>query len=314
VLDEVDDPTHGQPQSNPLPDFSGFDPVRLAQDRALAWGQNAFNTSAETWLSGLADHGRARLNFRFDRDGHFQGEGDVFFPLYDTPRMLVFTQIGARNMDVTDGKDRWIGNFGLGQRWFPNATEDDSGNWMFGYNAFLDRDFTRSHNRGGVGIELQYDWLRFSSNAYIPLSGWKGSHDFDRRPDEKRSLCADGRGERAYDFNCRIEERPARGWDAHVKAFLPFDRRFAITGGFTQWVGDYVDMFGHGQLKKDSKDPKVWNYGLTYTPFPLISGHVTQRHTEGGRKDTEFGLNLTYRFGVPLSQQINPKFQPIFFF
>jgi hypothetical protein len=80
---------------------------------------------------------------------------------------------------MADGQDRWIGNFGLGQRWFPDATEEDSGNWMIGYNVFFDNDFTRSHQRGGVGVEVQFDWLRLASNFYYPLSDWKGSYDFD---------------------------------------------------------------------------------------------------------------------------------------
>jgi hypothetical protein len=37
---------------------------------------------------------------------------------------------------------------------------------MFGYNAFFDRDFTRSHDRGGVGVELQYDWLLWGYGSF----------------------------------------------------------------------------------------------------------------------------------------------------
>jgi hypothetical protein len=66
------------------------------------------------------DNGRARLNFTSDRDGRFQGEGDTL-PFYDSRYTTIFTQIGARSMPISggvaDGQDRWIGNFGLGQRW-----------------------------------------------------------------------------------------------------------------------------------------------------------------------------------------------------
>jgi hypothetical protein len=31
------------------------------------------------------------------------------------------------------------------------ASEDDSGDWMIGYNAFFDYDFTRDRQRGGFG-------------------------------------------------------------------------------------------------------------------------------------------------------------------
>ncbi|MDR0379445.1 MAG: inverse autotransporter beta domain-containing protein, partial [Candidatus Accumulibacter sp.] len=173
MLDELDDPNQGRP--DPTRSLDGFDPVRAAKERALSWGQGAINSSinssAEALVSRLGEYARARMNFRFDRDGKFRGEGDALLPLYDTPRTMVFLQVGARNMDTLHNKTRWIGNFGLGQRWFPEATEEDSGNWMFGYNAFFDYDFTRAHRRGGVGVELQYDWLRLASNYYFPLSG-----------------------------------------------------------------------------------------------------------------------------------------------
>jgi hypothetical protein len=264
--------------------MDNFDPLRMGRDRVMSWGIGFLNSSAESLLSGLVDNGRARLNFTIDADGHFQGEGDVLLPFYDGQYTTIYTQLGARSMAVSgglaDGQDRWIGNFGLGQRWFPDATEEDSGNWMIGYNVFFDNDFTRSHQRGGVGVEVQFDWLRLASNFYYPLSDWKGSYDFDSR---------------------FIEERPAQGWDARVKAYLPFYRNVALTGSFTQWYGDHVGMFGHNNLEKD---PRVWSYGIEFTPVPMISAFVNQRSTERGKTDTEFGLNFTYHFGIPLEDQL----------
>jgi hypothetical protein len=280
----VDDFNRRDPQTSSLRSFRDFDPARRVEDTARSWGQRAINSSAEAWLSNLTDNARARFALNFDRHGRVSGEADVLLPLYDTPRALFFTQLGARSMAVSggesDGRDRWIGNFGLGHRFFPNATEDDSGNLMLGGNVFLDHDFTRTHNRGGVGVEVQYDWLRLSSNAYFPLSGWKGSYDFDRR---------------------LVEERPARGWDARVKAFLPFDRHFAFTGGYTEWKGDHVGVFGHRHLEKD---PRVWDYGLEYTPFPLLTASVTQQRTERGQTETRFGISFTFHFDQPLSKQL----------
>ncbi|MDR2604363.1 MAG: inverse autotransporter beta domain-containing protein [Desulfovibrio sp.] len=265
--------------------FDGFDPVRTAQDRVLSWGIGALNSAGEAAMSSLVDNGRVRLNFTIDWDGNFRGEGDVLLPFYDSQYTTIFTQIGARSMAVSggesDGEDRWIGNFGLGQRWFPAAKdEEDAGDWMVGYNAFFDNDFTRSHQRGGVGFELQYDWLHLASNYYFPLSDWKGSYDFDSR---------------------FIEERPAEGWDARVKAYVPFYRNVALTGAYTQWYGDHVGMFGHSKLEKD---PRVWSYGVEYTPVPLVSAFLTQRSTERGRSETEYGLNFTYHFGMPWDEQV----------
>jgi Tfp pilus assembly protein PilE len=273
-----DDPTQGR-RSGSLK-LSELNPLQMAKDKARNYGTNWLNASAETWLSGLVDNGRARVNFNIDWDGHLQGEGDVLLPLYDTPHTTIFTQIGARSMASDDDKDRWIGNIGLGQRWFPYAKDlQNAGNLMFGYNAFFDRDFTRSHQRGGVGGEIQYDWLRLASNYYFPLSGWKGSPDFDRR---------------------LIEERPAKGWDVRLKAYWPTYRNLAFTGAYTRWSGEHVGVFGAKHLEKD---PREWSYGIEYTPLPLFSGFIKQRHVEGSRNETEFGLNFTYRFGMPWEKQ-----------
>ncbi|MDR2891540.1 MAG: inverse autotransporter beta domain-containing protein, partial [Deltaproteobacteria bacterium] len=236
------------------------DPQSYFMQRGLNYGVGQLNSLGEAAFTGLFDKGRARFNFMVDMDGRVNGEGDVLYPFYDGQYTTVFTQVGARSMsgmsggDTNDGRggDRWIGNFGLGQRWYPAATGDydesayaartaaapqgsphleqagncalrrsdagdsespagswgerrpyDAGNWMIGYNAFFDNDFTRSHQRGGFGVEAQYDWLKLASNYYFPLSSWKGSYDFDSR---------------------FVEERPAEGWDVRVKGYLPFYR------------------------------------------------------------------------------------------
>lgn len=257
----------------------------MALDRGLNYGMGMLNSAGEAALSGLVDNGRARLNFQLDRDGRFSGEGDVLLPFWDAPQHTLFTQIGARSMDVSggeeDGSQRWIGNFGLGHRWFPFAESmEEAGNLMLGWNVFFDNDFSRSHQRGGAGLEAQYDWFHLAANYYTPLSGWKNSRDFDG------------------DF---VEERPARGWDARAKAYLPFYRNVALTGSFSQWYGDNVAMYGSSDDLE--KDPRVWSYGVEYTPIPLLSAFARQRSTERGKPDTEFGLQFTWHFDMPWEEQ-----------
>jgi len=254
-------------------------------DRGLSWASGVANSAGETFLSGLVDGGRARLNFIVDWNGNVTGEGDTLFPFYDGQYTTVFTQIGARSMIVSGGEEsgqiRWIGNLGVGQRWFPFAEDEiNAGNVMFGYNVFFDNDFTRSHQRGGVGAELQFDWLHLASNYYFPLSDWKRSQDFDGN---------------------LVEERPARGWDARLKAYLPFYRNVALTGAYTQWYGDHVGMFDSENLERD---PKIWSYGIEYTPVPMLTAFATQRSTELGRNDSEFGLRFNYEFGSPAEDQV----------
>ncbi|HJA78644.1 MAG TPA: inverse autotransporter beta domain-containing protein [Candidatus Desulfovibrio intestinavium] len=265
--------------------LDNLNPFDMALERGLNYGMGMLNSAGEAVLSGLADNGRARLNFQLDRDGRFSGEGDVLLPFWDAPRHTLFTQIGARSMDVSggeeDGSQRWIGNFGLGHRWFPLASSmEDAGNLMLGWNIFFDNDFSRSHQRGGAGVEAQYDWFHLAANYYAPLSDWKDSRDFDGN---------------------FIEERPARGWDARAKAYLPFYRNVALTGAFSQWYGDHVAMYG--SVDDLEKDPRVWSYGVEYTPIPLLSAFARQRSTERGKTDTEFGLQFTWHFGMPWEEQ-----------
>ena len=99
-----------------------------------------------------------------------------------------------------------------------------------------------------------------------------------------------------------MKERAAAGWDLRAKGYLPFYRNVAVTGAYSQWYGDHVGMFSSRDLEKD---PKVWSYGLEYTPIPLVSGFVNQRSTEQGRSDTEFGLRFTYHFQMPWEDQIS---------
>lgn len=268
-----------------------FDPTRMLLERSLSYGLGLANTVAEELFMGVGQspYGgtRARLNFMVDLDGKVNGEGDVLVPFYNSKYTTLYTQIGTRSMNEEDSKNRWIGNFGLGQRWYPMARNEgvgeDSGTVMLGYNTFFDNDFTRSHQRGGMGIEGQYDWIHLASNYYFPLSQWKGSKDFD---------------------STYVEERPAQGWDVRAKGYMPFYRNVAVTGAYTQWFGDHVGMFGASRLERD---PKVWSYGLEYTPISLVSGFINQRSTERGRSDTEYGLRFTYSFGQSWEEQTNHK-------
>ncbi|MDR1125438.1 MAG: inverse autotransporter beta domain-containing protein, partial [Deltaproteobacteria bacterium] len=252
----------------------------------LSWMSGLANSSAESLLTGPVEGAQARVNFLLDGDGRLNGEADVLFPLYDGIHTTLFTQMGARTMSVNGGEAsgqlRWIGNFGLGQRWYPLALDEtDAGNWMLGYNVFLDNDFTRSHQRGGVGLEAQADWLKLSSNYYWPLSGWKDSPDFDGH---------------------FIEERAARGWDARVKAWLPSYRNIALTGSYARWYGDHVGLYSLDSLENN---PRIWSYGVEYTPVPQLTAFFRQQNSEQGKTHAEFGLNFTYRFDLSAKEHVS---------
>ncbi len=238
-------------------------------EQALSAGSGYFSSWAEGWLGG---YGNARIQLRINDEGEVTGAGDFLLPIYDSERSTFFTQLGLRTM----ANDRVIGNFGLGQRFFPAE------NLAFGYNAFIDQDFSRNHTRGGVGLEAWYDWLRLSANYYTPLSGWKDSEDYDAR---------------------LVEERPAEGFDARLTGYLPFYRNLAVTGGYEKWKGDHVGSFGNDDVVQ--KDPKIWSYGLEWTPVPAFAASVNQRHS-GGHDETQFGLTFNYHFGMDWEDQLSP--------
>ena len=236
-------------------------------EQALSAGSGYFSSWAEGFLGG---YGKARISVRVNDDGDFTGSGDFLVPWYDSQFTTFFTQVGLRTMTG----DRVIGNFGLGQRFFPSE------NFALGYNLFIDQDFSRNHTRGGVGVEAWYDWLRLAANYYNPISGWKGSRDYDHR---------------------LVEERPAEGFDLKLTGYLPFYRNLAVTGGVEKWKGDHVGSFGRDDVVQ--KDPKIWSYGLEWTPAPVVSASVQQRHS-GGQRETQFGLTFNYHFDMPWEDQL----------
>jgi hypothetical protein len=170
---------------------------------------------------------------------------------------------------------RIIGNMGIAQRHFGDQV-------AFGYNAFFDQDFSRGHTRGGLGVELWYDWLRFAGNYYRPISDWRDSKDYDAR---------------------YVQEKPAEGWDAKLTGYLPFYKQLAVNAAMEKWLGDMVSPFG--QADRLASNPNVMVLGLDWTPVPILSvsgqTRTVQNHTE-----TKFGLSFNYLFGVPIEDQLTP--------
>ncbi|WP_217547608.1 Ig-like domain-containing protein [Pantoea sp. GbtcB22] len=218
----------------------------------------------QQWLNNF---GTARVEF--GTDSHFRpraGAVDLLLPLYKTPERLLFTQNGVRNVD-----GQITGNFGLGQRHF-------IGDWMIGYNAFYDQNFSRDHKRLGSGVEAWRDYLKLSGNGYYRLSDWRNSGDVE-------------------DYDAR----PANGFDLRAEAWLP---AYAAIGGrlmYEKYYGNEVALYGKD---KRQKNPDAITAGLSYTPVPLLS--FTADHKRGGsQNDTRFGLQLTYQLGQSLASHFD---------
>ena len=82
---------------------------------------------------------------------------------------------------TTGTSDRKIAHLGIGERIYPQAKSmEDLGHHMLGFNAVVDKDLSRGHTRGSIGLEYMHDNLKLVSNIYRRLSSWKDSPDFEK--------------------------------------------------------------------------------------------------------------------------------------
>ncbi|MCU7365074.1 YchO/YchP family invasin [Pantoea stewartii] len=237
-------------------------------------GQWAFNhlrdevaTRVETeGQSLLSPYGNAEFDLKVDMDGNFDGTGgNLFSPLADENRYLTFSQLGLH--DTVEGV---VGNAGLGQRW-------DLGNWLLGYNSFIDRSFRSGLQRASVGTEAWSNNLRLSANYYHPLSGW-------RNRDSSQQY------------------RMAEGYDITTQSYLPFYRQLGVSFSYQQYLGEKVDLFNSGNRYHN---PAALSLGLSYTPVPLVTFTASHKTSSAGETQDQVGLKLNYRFGVALSRQLD---------
>ncbi|WP_162622614.1 inverse autotransporter beta domain-containing protein [Hafnia alvei] len=248
-------------QNNPSSDSA----KDLARGQALGAANSKANQEVASWLNGK---GKARVKLDADRDFSLKNsELDVLYPLWENNAHQVFTQGSVHH---TDSRNQ--SNLGLGYRYF-------EGTYMLGANTFFDHDWSRSHSRLGLGAEYQRDFLKVAANAYMRLTNWKNSPDFDN-----------------------YEERPANGWDIRTEGYLP---AYPGIGGklvYEQYYGDRVGLFGKDNQQKN---PVAVTAGINYSPFPLMKFNVDHRMGKGNQNDTRFGIDLNYVLGAPLSQQLD---------
>lgn len=215
----------------------------------------------------LSPFGHANLGLSIDMQGKFTGSsGTLLSPWYDNGHQLAFSQLAVNQSTLGT-----VGSAGVGQR-FSNA------NWLFGYNAFLDQLFDTRQQRGSLGTELWSHFLRFSANYYLPLSGWRN-------------------------ISATQSQRMARGYDITSQGYLPFYQQLGVTVSWQQYLGDGIDLFNNGNYYNN---PRSVSVGLTYTPVPLVTVSASHKQGTGGESQDVFGLNVNYRFGQSLAQQLSP--------
>ncbi|UNH35418.1 inverse autotransporter beta domain-containing protein [Escherichia marmotae] len=229
----------------------------------------ASGQAADAVTQWLNQFGTAKTQLSVDSDLSLKGSSlDVLLPFYNTPKNVLFTQLGMRDND-----GRFTTNAGLGHRYFT-----DNG-WMLGYNVFYDVDWRNTNRRYGIGVEAWRDYLKLSANGYKRLSDWRQSPtvtDYD--------------------------ERPADGWDIRAEGWLPAYPQLGGKLVYEQYYGNEVALFGESERQKN---PHAITAGVTWTPFPLLTAGVDYRRGKNGADDTRLNLGLTYRIGEPLAHQLD---------
>ncbi|TBL77076.1 intimin-like inverse autotransporter protein SinH [Obesumbacterium proteus] len=249
--------------------FQNLTPEGMKSE-AIQYGKNLATATAQSKIESLlSPYGHIATNLNIDDQGSLEGSSlDYLVPWYEGESDLWFSQFSAHNKD-----GRTIANIGVGIR--HNITED----WMLGSNIFYDHDMTRGHHRAGLGGEAWTHFLKLSGNYYMPLSSWKDSVDFD-------------------DY----QERPARGWDIRLQAYLPAYPQLGSSVVYEQYYGDQVALFGKDSLQED---PSAVTVGIDYTPVPLITLQAGYKKGDSDQNEMTANLSLDYRIGVPLSKQLD---------
>ncbi|NDL63039.1 YchO/YchP family invasin [Acerihabitans arboris] len=246
-----------------------------------SWRTYLFNQAKEKMLNQLQQQsesmlqplGHSSVSLDVSPDGDVSGSaGQLLLPLFDNPnRALTFSQVGVL------GTDRGaVANIGLGQRW-------NTGRWQVGYSLFYDQYLEQeSLRRGALGAEASGDYLRFSTNYYYPLSAMKAGQNAER-----------------------FLRQTASGYDMTTRGYLPFYRQLGASVKYERYYGDNVDLFDSGNYRSD---PSALEFGVNYTPVPLMSLTATHKQGDSGESQDHYSLTVNYRFGVPFEQQISARY------
>ncbi|WP_413736434.1 inverse autotransporter beta domain-containing protein [Sodalis sp. RH21] len=263
---------HATARDENVPDQTGS-PGAKTSDKAA----EAINASAGKNLGmGVTPvnvFATSNINFPLGGKGFYGTSFDILLPLKNEDSNLIFGQLGMRKQD-----QRNIMNLGLGQRHFLD-------NWMFGYNAFFDAQIAgNNHQRGGIGLELGGNNVKFSANGYHRLSGWKSS-----------SLL---KGQ---------DERVANGFDIMAEGYLPSYPLLGAKVKYERYFGGDV-----ATLRRNVRhaNPSALTLGVNYTPIPLVTLGVDHAQWSFGKSEAKVNFGVNYQFNVPLARQLNPQFAP----
>lgn len=239
-----------------------------AANMARGWASSQASGAMTDWLSRF---GTARITLGVDEDFSLKNsQFDFLHPWYETPDNLFFSQHTLHRTD-----ERTQINNGLGWRHFTPT-------WMSGINFFFDHDLSRYHSRAGIGAEYWRDYLKLSSNGYLPLTNWRSAPELDN------------------DY----EACPANGWDVRAEGWLPAWPHLGGKLVYEQYYGDEVALFDKDDRQSN---PHTITAGLNYTPFPLMTFSAEQRQGKQGENDTRFAVDFTWQPGSAMQKQLDPN-------
>ncbi|WP_249821911.1 inverse autotransporter beta domain-containing protein [Escherichia coli] len=136
----------------------------------------ASGQAADAVTQWLNQFGTAKTQLSVDSDFSLKGSSlDVLLPFYNTPKNVLFTQLGMRDND-----GRFTTNAGLGHRYFT-----DNG-WMLGYNVFYDVDWRNTNRRYGIGVEAWRDYPAATTETRVSIIWFTA--DSGRNPEISHSV------------------------------------------------------------------------------------------------------------------------------
>src|SRR5262245_50511974 len=185
--------------------------------------------------AGAQDKWGAHLDFEW-KPGTKRtlGEGDLFVPLWQDTRSLVFGNFRG-SLDNDQGRE---GNLGLGMRRMME------GGWNLGGYGYFDRRKTANENyfrQWTLGAEaLGRDW-NLRGNAYFPMG--------DKVRPVAPQVTASLSGTAVVVSDIQREERALKGYDAEVGWRLPFFgadelRQVRVYAGAYRFSDDLVKVSG----------------------------------------------------------------------
>lgn len=223
---------------------------------------------ASQWLN---QYGRAEIVLADRLSDPTLGSGSLalLLPLCQQSEQLLLTQWGVRR----DHQQTTL-NVGLGQRWFNQA----QGYW--GYNVFYDYRRQGHHGRLGLGLEQRSAARSVAVNGYLPFSPWRIAEDQ------------------------ATQSRQAKGIDLRLQQQLPQRPQLQLNVVLEHY-------FAHALVAENAQQspprPTALTVGLDYTPVPLVTASYGYQLASAGVRHHQLQLNLTYRLGVPLALQLDPK-------